>query len=734
MSGVVRFDQLDQSTQAKIRANIEKMESQNAPQTDIEHYLRDVEHLAPVDDSSSSNSTQPAPSAPSKAKPRNSGMLQAALDAVPFATKGMAAIDAALPGGGTYDEELEGRKAGLAQFRKEHPKQSIGATVIGAVAPAIATLGASVPGEAATLAPKLPLLARMYRGAKLGAGYGALQGASEAHGSVGDYEDKMTKGAATGGFFGGLGTAVGAGLAAGARKVGLPNAISKGAQALADNTTAGGTANRLLSRIANALGTKGEASATVAGRAIADEAGGHVPTPATPGVPSIALDQGGPQVEKLAQGIVHGPPSEGGTKLVNTINKRASGMKTSVQTAIERGTGVGPGEGMSPVRQALAEQAAEADKLYSAARKATEGVPVDSPALKEVLQTPTGQDAYRWAVGQKADRLRKMPTVERTIDSPDLTSMVEQGIPRDKAIGVLGKGASTTVSETMPDPEVMHYMKQYLSKVARLGVRDGAAGKVATEAQANVGLWGKISDELPDVWKTADKAFARKQRLIDMMDAGRNVFRTQTNPSGNARKAVQTSLDAIPGRVKDAEQAEALRTGVGMAAQDRASQLGAPGKAQSPGRLFGSDTDVQRMKLGFKTPEEGDQFQRLVSAWDRVAKQKQRVLGNSATSGRNVEQAARAPDRATLGFFANIIRGNFGRALGSVGGEAETAIDRARRVAVDKEIANILTSPKTTAISEARLASLLRLRLGTRASRLLPAVTGSAASQKTTQD
>jgi hypothetical protein len=148
MSGVVRFDQLDQSTQAKIRANIEKMEAQKAPQADIEHYLRDVEHLATVDDSSSSTEpAQPAPGASPKAKPRNSGMLQAALDAVPFATKGMAAIDAALPGGGTYDEELEGRKAGLAQFRKEHPKQSIGATVIGAVAPAIATIGASVPAK-----------------------------------------------------------------------------------------------------------------------------------------------------------------------------------------------------------------------------------------------------------------------------------------------------------------------------------------------------------------------------------------------------------------------------------------------------------------------------------------------------------------------------------------------------------------------------------------------------------
>jgi hypothetical protein len=729
MSGVVRFDQLDSTTQAKIRANVEKMESQGAPEADVEHYLRDVERLAPTgaDSSSSAAATEPA-KPPAKAK--RSGMLQAALDAVPFATKGMAAIDAALPGGGSYDEELEGRKAGLKQFRNDHPKQALGATVVGAVAPAIATLGASVPEEAAALAPKLSLISKLWKGAKTGAAYGALQGASEAHGSVDDYADKIEHGAGFGAGFGALGTAAGAGLAAGARKVGLPNIISKGAQALADNTTAGGTANRLLSRIAQSLGTKGEASTTVAARAIADEAGGHVPTPPTPGVPSIALDQGGPQVEKLAQGIVHGPPGEGSTKIVNTLNKRAAGMKSSVTNAIEQGTGVAPGEGLSPLRQALTEQAAEADKLYAAARKASEGVAVDSPALKEVMKTPTGQSAYAWAVEQKANRMRQLAQVEGPPAGMDAATWA-----RKNALAT-SRGLPTIPGETqeLPDPEVLHFMKQYLAKVSRLGVRDGAAGKVATEAQSNVGLWSKIRDELPEEWQTADAAFAKKQKLIDMMDTGRNVFRTQANPGGNARKAVKTSLDAIPDRVQNPEQADALRTGVGIAAQDRASSLGAPGKAQSPGRLFGSDTDAQRMALGFKTPQESEQFQRLVGTWDKIAAQKQRVLGNSATSARNVEQASRAPDVATLRFFANIIRGNFGRALGGIGGEAETALDKVRRVAIDKEIASILTSPKPSAISEARLASLVRLRLGSASSALLPKVTGGAAGQKSTQD
>lgn len=49
MSVPLRFDQLDSVSQKRVRGNLAKMQAANAPDTDIESYLRDVEHLSPVD-------------------------------------------------------------------------------------------------------------------------------------------------------------------------------------------------------------------------------------------------------------------------------------------------------------------------------------------------------------------------------------------------------------------------------------------------------------------------------------------------------------------------------------------------------------------------------------------------------------------------------------------------------------------------------------------------------------
>jgi hypothetical protein len=134
--------------------------------------------------------------------------------------------------------------------------------------------------------------------------------------------------------------------------------------------------------------------------------------------------------------------------------------------------------------------------------------------------------------------------------------------------------------------------------------------------------------------------------------------------------------------------------------------------------------------LGFKSPEQANQFQRLVNTWDQIQGQKERVLGNSATGGRVAEQAARAPDKATAGFFKELVHGNFGRAVGTITNQSSTAAERAYRVETDKAIADILTSPNPSAIDDARLTALLRLRLGKATSRLLPRLGGSEARRQ----
>lgn len=644
------------------------------------------------------------------------------LDAIPFGTKTKAATDAALFGG-TYDQRLGSAKAGIEEYRRENPKKAIAATLLGAAAPAVATLGASLPEEGALLAPKATLAAKMFRGMASGAGYGALQGASEAHGSLEDYEDKVKQGLATGGVIGAVGSAAGAGIAAAARKTGIPRLLSNTAARLASKTEEGGPVNRILTRLAQSLGDRGEANTLVGQRSAMDRAAGFTPNDMR-GVPVLALDQAGPNTEKLAQGIVHGPAGPGQAQLVGAMNFRAEQMKPSITKAITEGTGVAPGQGMEPLRNLIKEQSAEADQLYGAARKATEGQAVKSPTLDAVMQSPVGKQAYAWAVAQKANRLSPMPTANAM--SPDAERLAQMGVPHEKIIAALGDQAVTP--ETVPDPETLHYMKQYLANVAKLGVRDGAEGKLATQAQGAVSVWGMIRGELPPEWQAADQAFAHKAKMIGAMNEGRNVFRTQVNPAGRPRAAVQNSLDALEQRTAKAapDAQQATRTGVGMAAQERAAKLGS--SVKSPGRIFGGEANEARMRLGFQDPEKAQQFQRLVSAWDQIQAQNQRILGNSATGGRVAEQAARAPDQATAGFFRELVHGNFGRALSTIGGQASSAAEKAHRVEVDREIANILTSKSPDALDEARLAALLRLRLGNASTRLLPRLAASDAT------
>jgi len=649
----------------------------------------------------------------------------AVLDAIPFATKSKAILDIT-PGGIGYEQRLLNARAGVNAYRANHPRKALGATIAGAALPAIASLGASLPEEGALLAPKATLAGRVFKGMVAGGGYGALQGASEAHGSLEDYEEKIKQGVATGGLAGAAGSVVGAGLAAVARKAGLPQLLSNTAARLAAKTETGGATNRILTRLAQSLGDRGEANTLVGQRSAMDRASSFAPAEIPSTVPGMALDQAGPNTEKLAQGIVHGPAGPGQATLVSAMNRRAEQMRPSIAKAIEEGTGVAPQQGMEPLRQLIRAQSEEADQLYGRARAATEGQAVKSPTLDAVMSSPVGKQAYAWAVAQKANRLSPMPTANAV--SPDLQRLIDMGVPEERAAAALGDQAYT--AEALPDPETLHYMKQYLANVAKLGVRDGAEGKLATQAQGAVSVWGMIRNELPPEWQAADAAFANKARQIGAMNEGRNIFRAQVNPAGRPRKAVQTSLDAVEQRVTPETQG-AVRTGVGMAAQERASKLGT--SVKSPGRLFGGEANAQRMALGFEKPEQAEAFQRLVSAWDQIQAQNQRILGNSATGGRVAEQAMRAPDKATASFFGELVRGNFGRALGSLGGEASSAAEKARRVEVDREIANILTNRNPNALDEARLSALLRLRLGNAGSRLLPRLAGSEASAQHNQ-
>jgi hypothetical protein len=140
--------------------------------------------------------------------------------------------------------------------------------------------------------------------------------------------------------------------------------------------------------------------------------------------------------------------------------------------------------------------------------------------------------------------------------------------PTDAPASLLAQMAGEPKS--VPDPETLHYMKQYLAKLSRLGVNDGAQGTIATQAQGALGQWGNIRNELPEVWQHADAAFAKHSRLIDALNAGRGILRTQTNPAGQGKKALYTSLDALEQRVGSLspEEQHAMQVGAQSAISD----------------------------------------------------------------------------------------------------------------------------------------------------------------------
>lgn len=384
----------------------------------------------------------------------------------------------------------------------------------------------------------------------------------------------------------------------------------------------------------------------------------------------MALDRGGANLEGLASGVVK-RPGIGNSIIRNALEERQQQMRPAVTQAFDETTGTNATQGealinkladehaqidntsrvakavaqdaraakpsttaptpleawrqqvggdvsggLQQLRQMIGEQSAEAKQLFGAAREATRGQPMQSPTLDQIRQTPVGQFAEKWALAQKANRNSPLATVPgREIVPAEMSAAEWAGVQeRSRVRGMSVPSFGRSPDETVPDPETVHYMKQMLAKVARMGMNDGAQGTMATQAQGALQQWGAIRQEMPDVWQQADAAFAKKARMIDAFNTGRNIMRTQTNPAGTARQGVAKSLDAVELAHAEAtpEEQHALRagaqsaiteyfrgggsqTGFARQLQDPASAMSrrvvlATGDEQAPQRLAGSLT------------------------------------------------------------------------------------------------------------------------------------------------
>lgn len=645
-------------------------------------------------------------------------------DALAAGVRGRNPVTAAREG---YRTRVAGERQRDAQSAQQLGHAATVAELAGGVVPLIATMGGSAPTQAATRAPGLA--AKMWQGAKAGSAAGAATGAGAAE-SLSEIPERAGLGAVLGGAAGAALPVAGAGASWLGGKARVPDAIAALSEMVAGRMPEGGRAQQTLQRTAAGLGRRGKAAEEVATRLRMDQEGGFVPTDLPAGIPSMALDRAGPNLEGLAKNVAR-TPGDGRTRLVGTLRGRQQQMRPSVTGKLEATTGRKAGGGIATLEQQLAARQQEAKGLYGAAVEATRGQPVSSPTLEKLRQTPIGRAAEAWAKAQRANRQEPLPRVEVPGSAP--ASAGGHHAPRPAAgpevlpeyadieRGVVDNALEPTHAVELPDPELLHLMKRFLAQTAKLGARDGQQGAAAAEAQSALNVWGGIRNELPDVWRQADDAYAAASKLIDRMNQGRHALRTSDNPTGTAQRAVKESLSAVErARAKmSPEEATAHQTG---AAHAVSSGWGAAGKSvQSPGRFFARSPERERqVRLAFPDDASATDFRRFIEGWDDVQARTTRVLGGSDTAGNMAEEASRGVGASAL---SELVRGNLGNAgaalLRGAGREAESA----ERQAVNRIIAEYLTS-EPDALVRALGAAQTREAIGRGARRLIPGVTG----------
>jgi hypothetical protein len=674
----------------------------------------------------------PAHAAPTMydGRPAKAGIMQAALHGIAggFSEKIAAGTDAAFDAvaegihhpsrnlaptfSKAYDQNLSARRSALHAFGEAHPKTDIASQVVGGALPML--LG-NETGAVSEL-QNVGRMARILRSANTGMKIGALHGAGDADekGPLKDYANKMGAGAFWGGLTGGVLAPVSEAVGFVGKKARFPEAASYLSERAAKLFPDQSSAQRALQTLARATGTRGAAATQIAQRAEQDAAGGFTPEPMPASVPSMALDQAGPNVVGLAKNVARSP-GEGQATVRGALESRSRQMRPGVSSALEQATGVTADAGMQPTVQALAERKAVADKLYKAAEDATRDQVADSPSVRELMQTPAGKAAFAVAKAQRGNMQRPLPKVAESIAVPEGIDPADWANMQRLAAE---RGMPLPVGETeeLPDFPTLHLMKQKLAAMAKLGERDGQQGIAAAQAKGALNIWGQIRAELPDVWKQADDAYAQHSALLDMMDRGRNVLRTPLNPPQPGQRGVTRSLTGLAQKFEAAtpEQQQALQTGAGTAAH--ALWSGTPESVASPGRVFNRSPErMQQLKYAFTSPEKASEFQQTLGGWDRAQALRQSVLGGSDTFANASEGAARG-DHAMPGALSELFHGNVGRSLSTLVSGTSKEIDSKSRQALNAEIAKILTSPEAKALVQAgetaKLRQLVAQRIG----------------------
>jgi hypothetical protein len=502
----------------------------------------------------------------------------------------------------TYKTEVEKIRAQQGDATGQHPKTAIAGNLLGGAATAIASGGGSLLPKAATLG------GRMLVGGAQGAGSGALYGAGNADGSIGDRLKGGVEGGGWGGLFGtliptvpaiargladlipGIRSDTSSAAAGAAARPGLGPLATNRAGAVGIKPTLNPistlderAADDILRKLDQGKLTVDQISAKLAGRT---------------GKPENLMDVGGQPIQKLGRAARTASP-EAAMTIDNALHGRAAGAEERVLDDL-LGTTKTPRENQRKVIEKLAdERGVEADKLYGKVYD----VPVEKPELGAFLQDPAFKNAYERARRIAAREKDPMPALDDilTDEGQLITPLTVRQLDRIK------RGLDDVLEGAQKSP-----------------LESGGLGneEMAGLRRLKNEYLAAIDEAVPD-YKVARDAFGGRSAVIKAHDKAKKLF--------------STDPDELGAMVEDmsAAEREAFRKGGHAALAARIEGI-KPG--HDIARTVADKTlDRKRVRYLFDDDESYEAFRGLLSREAQMHQTKTFVQGGSNTADKMME-------------------------------------------------------------------------------------------------
>lgn len=525
----------------------------------------------------------------------------------PISAAGIAAIEAARGKGSfgdVYDKVMAQQNAEEDAAAEQHPYAAGAGNAVGALS-SFALAPASAGAQ--TVSKTKQLMNSSLWNAATGAAIGGINGAGNAQGDASDRLDAGVNGAVSGGIVGAV----------------LPSALTGvakvGSTLLAPIKTAMTPAvDRAIGKIAQNTGRD---------QLSADDLAANLQNLGSQGT---LADAGGDNVVGLG-GVIARTPGEGRTIANEFMQNRSAGAPVRVNNAID--VGLGNGNYQTSIDNLINQRQQAAAPLYKDAFAANQSV--QHPDIDRVLQTPAGSAALRDAATKMQNDMTLMG-----VNDPEL---VEQA----KLAGTYQPGSGGIASGLKM--RTLDYVKRSLDDQIGTAIRGGQNDN----ARILQGLKSKLvngmdaadstaSGNAPGLYKQARAAYSEPSQSLDALDLGRKFINNDPEANTASIKALSPQDQAF------------FRIGAARALKDKVNS--APDGADAAKRIFGSTDKRATLQSAFPNQQSFDDFQKAMGNEMLFARNKQTMIGNSATQGR---QADAADAGVTPGDLLEAAGGNF---------------------------------------------------------------------------